>query len=155
MRFARAAATGSAVAAFLCSIGLAQTPARPNFTGTWAMDPAKSELGEMPATTSHVLTIVHKEPNITIDREVDGRKDSAPFRTDGVETSFKAECCGELKSSGRWEGTTLMRRVGNENITQNDAWTLSADGKTLTIVRKVEQGGEGFTLKMVFSKKDQ
>ena len=155
MRFARAAATGSAVAAFLCSIGLAQTPARPNFTGTWAMDPAKSELGEMPPTTSHVLTIVHKEPNITIDREVDGRKDSAPFRTDGVETSFKAECCGELKSSGRWEGTTLMRRVGNENITQNDAWTLSADGKTLTIVRKVEQGGEGFTLKMVFSKKNQ
>ena len=155
MRFARAAATGSAVAAFLCSIGLAQTPARPNFTGTWVMDVAKSDLRETPAAKSHVLTIVHKEPNITIDREVDGRKDSAPFRTDGVETSFKAECCGELKSSGRWEGTTLMRRVGNENITQNDAWTLSADGKTLTIVRKVEQGGEGFTLKMVFSKKNQ
>jgi hypothetical protein len=154
MRIARAAATGSAVVAFLVSIGLAQTPARPNFTGTWVMDPAKSDLGEMPPTTSHVLTIVHKEPNITIDREVDGRKDSAPLRTDGVETTFKSECCGDLKTTGRWEGTTLMRRVGNESITQNDTWTLSADGKTLTIQRQVEQADGTLKLKMVFNKKE-
>ena len=154
MRFARAAATGSTVVAFLCSIGLAQTPARPNFTGTWVMDVAKSDLGETPAATSHVLTIVHKEPNITLDREVDGRKDSAPFRTDGVETTFTSACCGDVKTSGLWEGTTLKRRVSNQAITQNDTWTLSADGKTLTIVRDVDQEGGAFKVKMVFNKKE-
>ena len=154
MRIARAAATGSTVVALLCSTGLAQTPAKPNFTGTWVMDVAKSDLGGSPPAKSHVLTIVHKEPNITLDREIDGRKDSAPFRTDGVETTFTSSCCGDVKTSGVWDGTTLKRRVSNPAITQNDTWTLSADGKTLTIVRDVDQEGGAFKVTMVFAKKE-
>ena len=153
---ARLAGIGSFVAICLGAAAHAQTPGRPDFTGTWVIDAGKSDFGEAPVPKVHTLTIVHKEPQITVNRELEDRKDSTAFRTDGVESKSDSECCGTILTTGRWDGTTLRRRVVSETFTQLDSWTLAADGRTLTIVREVNQdGGDGaFKLRMVFSKKN-
>jgi hypothetical protein len=156
MRTTRAIVITWLVGLCLVPVVLGQTATRPDFTGTWVIEPGKSDFGEAPVPKVHTLTIAHKEPQITVNRETEDRKDSTAFRTDGVETKSDSECCGTIRTTGRWDGTTLRRRVVSETFTQLDSWTLAADGKTLTIVREVNQdGGDGaFKLRMVFSKKN-
>ena len=43
-----------------------QAPAKPNFTGDWKMNPAKSDFGMLPPPASIRRTITHTEPNLTI-----------------------------------------------------------------------------------------
>jgi hypothetical protein len=142
----------SLVAVCLAAAG-AQTTTRPDFTGTWLIDVARSDFGELPVPTVYSLTIVHKEPGVSVARDVNGTKDSSEFRTDGVEVKNDSACCGTLLVTGRWDGATLRRRVVNEALAQSDSWTLSADGKTLTIVREIDQGEGVIKIKMVFGKK--
>lgn len=151
MRSIRLAAIASVAIGF-AQAAPAQTPAKPDFTGTWTIDAGRSEFGELPVPKVHTLTIVHKEPQITVNRQMEDRKDTTSFRTDGVETTADSECCGAIRTTGRWDGASLRRRIVNENFTQVDVWTLAADGQTLTIVRDVGQEGGDFKLRMVFAK---
>jgi hypothetical protein len=56
----------------------------------------------------------------------------------------------------RWDGETLIiesaREVQGAKLTQRDAWTLSADGKTLTVTTQVKLPNGEFNVKQVFEK---
>ncbi len=62
----------------------------------------------------------------------------------------------ESKGSAQWIGDKLMidssREIQGTTLTQKDIWTLSADGKTLTIDSHVTLPNGEFDVKQVFDK---
>ncbi len=140
----------------LCAV-MAQ--AKPNFTGDWKMNVAKSEFGMMPAPTSATLKVTHNEPELkTTLAQVSERgeftSDSA-YTTDGKECVNKGRM-GEMKSTLKWDADALVietkAEFGGNPVTITDKWSLSEDGKTLTINRHFASSqGEG-DAKQIFEK---
>jgi len=131
------------LAAFLLTfLAVAPGAAPPNLSGSWKMNISKSDFGPMPAFTSMVTKIQHAEPNLKMSTTFSGEQGERTFdrtlTTDGAESTsefgpmvFKSKC--------RWEGGTLLvDSVGSSDsgeFTVKEKWTLSEDGKTLTLVR--------------------
>jgi hypothetical protein len=116
-----------------------------NFTGDWTLDGARSDFGAMPKPDKVVQKVAHKEPLLEVEStQVDGgseRKLALSYRTDGTATKGKI---GEndLTSTAAWEGSTLaieskLQIPGGRTLTFKERWTLSEDGKLLTILRTV------------------
>jgi hypothetical protein len=134
--------------------------AKPNFGGEWQLNIAKSNFGEMPAPKSRTDKITHADPDLKVAVSMSGSQGDFSFDlnylTDGKETT--AEFGGNpMKSIAKWDGDTLFIETrgsfGGNDFTMRDQWTLSADGKTLTIERHFASSqGEG-TQKMVLEKK--
>lgn len=127
---------------------------KPNFSGTWKLSAEKSETPGLPAP-AWVLTIKHQEPNLEVGGTVDGKAVAAnKGEIGGKETSLNSECCGAGTLKVWWEGQSLVSEFKWEKGTQKDVRTLSADSKTLTIIRTINQEGQDKerTLKLVFEK---
>jgi hypothetical protein len=62
------------------------------------------------------------------------------YSTDGKETTNTVRG-NEVKSTAKWEGDELAiagkAQFNGADVTLTDRWSLSADGKTLTILRHV------------------
>jgi hypothetical protein len=136
-RFAAFSVLGAAVAA---AAGLAQSTAKPNFSGEWHMDATKSDFGKFQMPTTMVRVIVQKDPDLTIDttqRGVNGEQTSRVYyRTDGVET-VNHMSSGVGTSHAYWDAKALVIRTtmkgrNDVDIEMEERWDLSADGKTLT-----------------------
>ncbi len=125
--------------------------AKPDFSGEWKMNPAKSDFGAMPAPTSMLQKVTHNEPELKVVSSQVGERgeftSEASYTTDGKECINRTRM-GERKSTLRWDGDMLvieskMDFQGNA-LTIADKWTLSEDGKTLTINRLFSSSmGEG------------
>src|SRR3984893_4652144 len=124
------------VTAFATSV-VAQS--KPNFSGTWKLNVAKSEFGPLPAPTSRTDVIEHNDPNlkdgVTADTAQGKQEYTANYTTDGKEVTNKMGP-REVKSTAAWEGNNLVvnsKTSFNDNdITIKSSWSLSDDGKTLT-----------------------
>ena len=123
------------------------TPAtvKPNYSGTWKLNLAKSDYGPVPAPESQVSTIEHKEPSIkiTVEQKGGARGDSKfilDLTTDNKEVAATPESMGS-KSAARWEGDVLVIKTNTQYqgspITIESKYTLSKDGKTLTIAAHI------------------
>lgn len=114
--------------------------AKPNFTGNWKLNATKSDFGGMPAPSKFEQKIAHNEPELKVSMLFAG--EFGEFSADSVYTTDGKECVntssmGQSKSTVNWEGDTLvvvtkMDMQGNE-VTMTNKYTLSEDGKTLTI----------------------
>lgn len=133
--------------AVLCILALAcaaalQAQAKPDFTGTWKTNIAKSDFGSMPAPQSATAKIQHKEPKLGVEATSVGdqgeRTFTLNFMTDGTETTNQLGPV-EIKSKARWEGSALLidskAATDQGEITVKEKWALSEDGKTLTLSR--------------------
>ena len=113
---------------------------QPNLTGTWKLDPKRSDFGRLPAPQSMTSHVDHKEPNIQVRSQVvtaDGEYASTySWVTDGRE-NVNAVRGAEIKSNVVWRGPTLVVEARTANARFTDEWTVSADGKTLTISRTI------------------
>jgi hypothetical protein len=125
------------VTAFATSM-LAQS--KPNFSGTWKLNTAKSDFGPVPAPDSRTDVIDHNDPAMKINTSLVGGPQgnmnaTSNYTTDGKEaTNHMGD--REIKATVVWEGSKL---VVNAKTSFQDAelliksvWTLSDDGKTLT-----------------------
>jgi hypothetical protein len=135
---------------------------KPDYSGTWKLNVAKSEFGAFPGPTSRTDVIAQKEPVITSNVTTDGSQGklayTANYSTDGKETT---NSIGEFvsKSTARWDGDKL---IINSKLKINDAdievvatWVLAADGKTLTLSSHISAGAMGETdQKLTFEKQD-
>lgn len=130
------------VLALLLCLGTALSFAkdRPNFTGSWKLDPAKSDFGRLPPPTKYELKVDHQEPNLRFITTRSGQNgestNDAKYVTNGSPATNQTRM-GEVKGTASWKGDTLLIEnkltfQGNE-IQQQDTWTLSEDGKTLQI----------------------
>jgi hypothetical protein len=131
----------STLTLFICiSAALAQE--KPNFSGTWKLNPAKSDLAGQPPYSA-IVRIDHKEPRITSTYKVNIRgreiEETINFTTDGSETKNKTSDA-EMTYKARWEGLVMIREAKGKmsngvSLTRQDRWTLSKDGKELTMRR--------------------
>jgi len=143
--------------------GTAAAVTKPDFSGTWTLDLAKSTFASTQPPSSSVLTIVHKEPSVRISsvqtiRKLETKKEMN-LTTDGTETPNQIRTTdGEepTKSVSNWEGdrlvTTYRAAHGGHFDEFRDAWDLSDAGNILTIVREVKLPNGRFTLTLVYKK---
>ena len=157
------------LAAALLLIGSIAAPppvqaAKRNLTGTWHLDIKKSNFGGSQPPESIVHVIDHQEPAIKITTTTAWRKEQAgvseqTLTTDGKESVNKMEAMGvlqDVKVTGAWRGDTLAIAWKIESpggpVEFNDSWSLSADGKVLTLVRAGKTSQGAFTMKTVYNK---
>jgi hypothetical protein len=143
----------------LCS-AFAQTQGKPNFTGEWQMDSAKSEFGKFPVPTAILRKIVQNGPDLTIDttqRASNGEQTArVHYRTDGGETTNQL-ASGPATSHAFWDGQTLVIRTtmkgkGDIDVLMEERWDLSPDGRTLTTTSHIETSKGSTDLKLVCEK---
>ncbi|MCI0628869.1 MAG: hypothetical protein L0387_45700 [Acidobacteria bacterium] len=154
----------------LCVAVVFGQDAKPNFSGAWALDRDKSELGEraggggggrgMGMMGSVIVT--HDGDALVLKRKIDfqGEERTIESRhtTDGKENVNEGFRGSSVKSKSHWEGAKLvtesLMETPNGKRETKEVRTLSADGKTMTVETTSKGGfGEG-TRKLVYSKKD-
>ena len=131
-----------------------------DFSGEWTLNAAKSDFGPMPGPEKMVRKIDHKDPDLTITTitvsQAGERTQQSTYKTDGSESVNKSGQ-GEAKSVVKWEGSVLTfatkREIQGMSIEQNEKWTLSEDGKTLTSDGNIKAPQGEVALKLVLEKK--
>ncbi len=163
MRLVRQLAAAAAAVMVAASMAAAQSV---NFSGTWELDASKSNLGPMgggPNGPPKITMVVeHKDPALavktTTETPMGTRTAEQKFTTDGKESVNTGPMGNQTKAIVTWkdkttlqnDGTATMR--GGMEMKVHQEWTLSPDGKTLTITRTMSgQMGE-MSMSQVFTK---
>jgi len=129
--------------------------AEPNFTGSWMLNLSRSQYGQFPAPEVMLRSVTHMSGDLRMSTYQKGAQGEVTtelkYTTDG-----KPAVNGESKGSARWQGDTLIiessREAQGAKLTQRDQWSLSADGKTLTVTIHVKLPNGEFDVKQVFEK---
>ena len=132
------------------SFGNTQKKVPPDLTGTWILDPAKSNLGS--EITDYVLTIAHNEPEIRFSKKFKRGKreisEEAVYYTDGRPQFGDGQTPNGPLPEIRWRGQKLVRRTVTRprgsfelEFVNYEEWSLSSDKQTLT--RKMTTSGPG------------
>ncbi len=132
------------VAVLACVCGLVQAQAKTNFSGNWKLNSSRSDFGAMPAPDSRTDTITHQDPDLkdafTQIGQMGEVTAEVKYSTDGKETSNTVRG-NPIKSTAKWDGEELVvdskASFNGSDVSMKDRWSLSADGKTLTIQRHV------------------
>ena len=145
----------------LLILGLAAIPAlaAPNLSGTFKLNVSKSDFGQAPPPNSMTRTVTHAEPKLkVVTRQSSDMGDSefeANYTTDGKECTNVMRG-NPIKSTVKWDGDTLLvnskSSYNGNDITITDKWSLSADGKTLTILRHFASSMGEMDTKLVLEK---
>lgn len=139
------------------SLAAVQPAAKPDFTGEWKMNPAKSDFGVLPPPTAMTRSITHAEPSLTIveDQEsgLGSQKATRKYVTDGSPSSFETNGV-TVNSSATWNERVLVvvSKVDAISAAFNDTMSLSADGQTLTSVVHISTPQGDVDLTVVFEK---
>lgn len=154
--FRRSLLTISILALFA---SLASAQDKPNFSGSWKMNAAKSDFGPMPAPDKAERVVAHEEPTLKIKNTQTGQNGDQvtemEYKTDGSEFTLKRRNM-DIKAVGKWEGAKLVVKSKFEaqgmEIASTENWTLSEDGKVLTIVTALGTPQGDFEIKLVMDK---
>ncbi len=134
--------------------------AKPDFTGDWKMDPAKSDWGFLPAPEVLDRKITHKDPKLDVATKQSGvrgeSKTESKLTTDGVETTVNMNG-RETKATAKWDGDVLVVEVKWTNAQGDFAlierWKLAEDGKSISIEAKVTLPAGDVPLKIHLDKR--
>ncbi|MEO8097041.1 MAG: hypothetical protein ABI811_05025 [Acidobacteriota bacterium] len=129
--------------------------AAPNFSGNWMLNLSKSQYGQFPAPEVMQRSIQLQGTVLTMTTYQKGAQGEVTtdlkYSTDG-----KPSVNGANTGAASWDKETLViessREAQGQKLTQRDVWTLSADGKTLTVNTHVKLPNGEFDVKQVFEK---
>jgi hypothetical protein len=135
------------IAAIVClCASFAAAQAKPNFTGTWKMNPSKSKFDGGGGPSGITAKIDQKDDSVTEaltvtgdggDQNVEGK-----YTTDGKEIDVQLGPNG-AKGTAKWDGDALVIEWKAEGFVFRRKLALSTDGKTLTMaVHRTSQNGE-------------
>jgi hypothetical protein len=114
--------------------------ARPNFSGTWKLNTAKSDFGPLPGPDSETTTIEHNDPMMKVNSKSTGgpqgdQSMTMSMTTDGKEAT-NSIAGNDVKSTASWEGNSLVMnsklKFQDQDLLIKSVWSLSPDGKTMT-----------------------
>jgi hypothetical protein len=113
---------------------------KPDFSGTWKMNVAKSDFGALPAFSGRIDVITHKDPSLTDDVTVENDEGklqyTAKYTTDGKEVTNQIGE-REVKATMKWDGNVLAVNshfaLSGAEVSAQGTWAVSADGKTLNV----------------------
>jgi hypothetical protein len=138
------------------AFGLVQVQAKVNLTGTWKMDPSRSEFGHGPAPESRLDRITQEDSSLKDTITQSNRQGEITYdmiyATDGS-TSTNTVRGNPVKSTARWEGDDLVieSKIGM-HAEIKDRWSLSPDGKTVTLHRHMSNPMGSTDQKLIFDK---
>jgi hypothetical protein len=154
--------------ALILTLGVAL--AKANFSGTWTLDTAKSE-GLPPSIKAQTMTITQTEDKINIETTMttdDGEvSDKATYTLDGKDAPYSPKLPNGLEGKGKrmakWtadgtgievkEEATYDTPQGVITVQVDRKWSLSVDGKTLTIDMTINSPQGTQAIKRVLVKK--
>jgi hypothetical protein len=122
---------------------IASAQSKPNFSGEWKLNTAKSSFGEMPPPDSMSSKIEHKDAAFKSTTQQSSQNGDFTLEMsctiDGPECSYGG---GPLKMKAllKWDADAItVESKGKFNeefeFEAKDRWTLSSDGKVLTMKR--------------------
>jgi hypothetical protein len=137
--------------------------AKPDFSGTWNLDVAKSDFAGAPAPDSLIYVIEHKDPNLKItstQKSPQGElTNTRTLTTDGKESVNKMRTMAgeqDVKSTTTWNGNKLANAfkldIQGSAIDINETWELSDGGKVLSVARDINTPQGPFHQVYVFNK---
>lgn len=143
------------------SLGSVFAQQKPDFSGTWKLNVAKSDFGVLGGPTSRTDVITHKDPSLSNSVTAEGPQEkqefSVKYTTDGKE-AVNHMGSREIKSVVKWADSSLVinsKFVYNDaDVTADSTWTLSPDGKTLTITAHFTSTLGEADQKFVFEKQE-
>lgn len=131
----------------------------PNFSGKWALNKDQSDFrtrdGEKPDIT---MTIEQTADTLKVKQESSSEfmNREYSYKLDGSTQEVAGRGGRTSKVTPKWEGDVLVvtsvREGQQGTMTSTERWTLSADGKTLTIAGKSQSSRGDFESKMVYQK---
>jgi hypothetical protein len=133
-----------------------------DFSGTWVLDTARTEKGQM-VPTQMTLKIAQTPTGITVDRDQTNQMGqstaSLKYALDGTASTNQLNFGGnpvDISTVVTWEGEspvlTSEMKFGDNDAHSVEKWSLGDAGKSLTIDRKVDVGGQSFSSKLVLTK---
>jgi hypothetical protein len=146
------------ILAALATIALAAD--KPNFSGEWKVNTAKSNFGPIPAPATYARKVTHAEPSITIEDTQTGsalgdQHDTRTYNTDGTEITYQNNGA-DVKSGATWDGDALQISskvsIQGMDIVVKDKITLGDDGKTMTDAVHIAAPQGDIDLTLVFDK---
>jgi hypothetical protein len=148
-----------AISALALFANLLSAQEKPNFSGSWKMNAAKSDFGPMPGPDKLDRVIDHKEPTVASKTTQTGPQGEVTteikYKTDGSD-SINTMRGQEVKSVAKWEGDKLVvkskREVQGMEIAMTETWILSDAGKVLTVNNSIETPQGNFEIKVVMDK---
>lgn len=161
--------TVPAIAAALLLSATVTAVSQVNFTGTWVLDPKRSE--GIPPDVSMTMTITQHGDRLQIETAIVAPQGQQTipdeYVLDGKETDYRAPVIGQGTGKGKrtakWnadktgfestEAATISGPDGEGTMSAKRKWTLSADGNTLTIDVAITAPMGGQVSKRVFTKK--
>ena len=130
---------------------------KPDFSGSWKMNAARSDFGLVPAPASIERKITHAEPSLTIVEAQDAgfgvQTVTRAYTTDGKGSTFTSQGA-DVNGTAIWEGNEVVvtSEVAVAMIKFVDRMILSPDGKTLTSVIKLTSPDGSVDMKVIFEK---
>ena len=145
--------------AALIAIGLCFTLAhaqkKPNVSGTWKMNPAKSKFSAPGGPEEMIIKFEQKEASLhetfTISEEHHQHSFELEYTLDGEKQTQEVDGV-DGQVSAKWEGETLVLEWKIEGDTVQRKITLSADGKTMTMIARQSSPGSQTTDTVVLDK---
>ena len=134
--------------------------AKPDFTGEWKMNPAKSDFGGMPAPQVVTRSIQHHDPALQYTSYQKGQRGESTtqikYTTDGKPCVNRIQD-SDAKGSAKWIGDDLLIEYTLDyrgiSITSKEIWELADGGRTLVIRSQVNIPQQGqFDVKLVLDK---
>jgi hypothetical protein len=147
-----------AVVAFTASLA---AQSKPNFSGTWKLNVAKSDFGVLPPSNGRTDVIDHKDPNLTDNVSDDAAQGKQEYKltitTDGKE-AVNTPGGLEMKSVTNWDANNLVfntkLQFQGSDVAIKTIWALSDDGKTLTESAHLESPLGETDQKLIFEKQE-
>jgi hypothetical protein len=157
------------VALLVFASGLIAAAAKANFSGTWTLDKTKSE-GLPPTIKDQVLTVTQTGDKLNIESKLTTEQgdqvNNDVYTLDGKPADFSSKMGGgegKGKRIANWsadgngievkEEVTFDTPNGPATVNITRQWTLSADGKTLTIEMNISSAMGTQQIKRVLVKK--
>jgi len=150
----------TAIPLAILALAMLEAQTKPNINGVWKMDPAKSDFGSGPVSESRLDKISYHEPDLkdTITQKLQRGAENTYdmiYSTDGKETTNKVRG-NTVNSTARWDGSVLVVDSTVHALREQkmlDRYTLSSDGKTLTLLRHMT-GHFDTDQKIIFEKQE-